>query len=67
VVGALCVWRAPRTPAGFALAAGLTHFSLYLFSTHAFCNEYYNVFGSLCIALALAGPAAAAPGAAEAL
>jgi hypothetical protein len=56
VVGALCVWRAPRTPAGFALAAGLTHFSLYLFSTHAFCNEYYNVFGSLCIVLALAEP-----------
>jgi hypothetical protein len=53
VVGALCVWRAPRTPAGFALAAGLTHFSLYLFSTHAFCNEYYNVFGSLCIVLGL--------------
>jgi hypothetical protein len=63
VVAVLCVWRAPRTPAGFALAAGLTHFSLYLFSTHAFCNEYFNVFGSLCIALGLSEPdsRAAAP------
>jgi hypothetical protein len=39
--------RAPRTPGGFALFAGATHFTLYVFSTHAFCNEYYNVIGAL--------------------
>ncbi|MBX3226376.1 MAG: hypothetical protein KIT84_44505 [Labilithrix sp.] len=43
--------RAPRTPGGFALMAGVTHFSLYIWSTHAFCNEYYNVFGALCCAV----------------
>jgi hypothetical protein len=57
-VWALVLWRAPRTPAGFALAAGATHFMLYFFSTHSFCNEYYNVLGSLCVGLAVwgAGP-----------
>jgi hypothetical protein len=52
LVCALGVWRAPRNASGFALVAAATHFSLYLFSTHAFCNEYYNVIGSLCVALA---------------
>ncbi|MFT3709462.1 MAG: hypothetical protein QM817_17645 [Archangium sp.] len=57
-VAALTLWRAPRSAAGFALAAGATHFMLYFLSTHAFCNEYYNVIGSLCVALAVwgAGP-----------
>jgi len=39
--------RAPRTPGGFALYAGVTHFTLYIWSTHAFCNEYFNVIGAL--------------------
>lgn len=51
---ALGLWRAPRRPYGFALLAAATHFTLYFFSTHAFCNEYYNVLGALCLALALA-------------
>jgi hypothetical protein len=55
VVGSVGLRFAPRSPAGFALLAGLTHFSLYLFSTHAFCNEYYNVLGALCIAFGVAG------------
>lgn len=48
----LGAWKAPRNVGGFALLTAATHFTLYLFSTHAFCNEYYNVIGSLCVALA---------------
>jgi hypothetical protein len=44
--------RAPRTPSGFAAGNALMHFTLYIFSTHAFCNEYYNVIGSLFCAVA---------------
>jgi uncharacterized membrane protein len=51
-VMALGLWKAPRSVSGFALLTAATHFTLYLFSTHAFCNEYYNVVGSLCVALA---------------
>lgn len=53
---ALGLWRVPRTPGGFALFAGATHFTLYLFSTHAFCNEYFNVIGALYCAVGLWGP-----------
>lgn len=53
VLGSL---RCPRTAGGFALMAGVTHFSLYIWSTHAFCNEYYNVFGALCCAVGSWGP-----------
>jgi hypothetical protein len=45
--------RAPPTPAGFALFAAVTHFTLYLWSTHAFCNEYYNVIGALLCSVAV--------------
>lgn len=47
--------RVPRTPGGFALLAGATHFTLYIWSTHAFCNEYYNVCGALACAVAAWG------------
>jgi hypothetical protein len=51
-VMALGLWRLPRSPFGFVALATATHFTLYAFSTHAFCNEYYNVLGGLCLALA---------------
>lgn len=51
-VALLGTWKAPRTVSGFALLTAAMHFTLYIFSTHAFCNEYYNVVGSLCVALA---------------
>jgi hypothetical protein len=51
--------RAPLTVGGFALLAGVTHFTLYIWSTHAFCNEYYNVVGSLWCAVAMWGAAPA--------
>jgi hypothetical protein len=37
---------------GLALLTAGVHFTLYLFSTHALCNEYYNVVGGLCVGLA---------------
>lgn len=55
-VAVLGAWRAPRTPGGFALLAGATHMTLYIWSTHAFCNEYYNVFGAVMCAVAAWGP-----------
>jgi hypothetical protein len=48
-------FRAPRTAGGFALFAAATHFTLYFFSTHAFCNEYFNVAGALFCAVAAWG------------
>ncbi len=51
------LWRAPRTPTGFAAMVAATHFTLYIFSVHAFCNEYYNVLGNLLVAVAVWAPA----------
>jgi hypothetical protein len=53
---ALGLWRAPRTATGFAALVAATHFTVYVFSTHAFCNEYYNVVGALCLAVAVWKP-----------
>ena len=60
---ALGIWRAPRTPAGFALAVALTLLVFFAFSKQAFVNYYYVVLGALCCALAAAGPEPAAPAA----
>lgn len=62
-VAALGSWKAPRTVSGFALLTAGMHFTLYIFSTHAFCNEYYNVVGSLCVALATWNAEESAPAA----
>jgi hypothetical protein len=52
----LCLWRAPRTPAGFAGSVGLVHLALFTFSKQAFANYYYFVIGAFCCAAALAAP-----------
>lgn len=57
---ALGLWRAPRTATGFAALVAAIHFTVYIFSTHAFCNEYYNVVGALCLAVAVWKPEAPA-------
>ncbi len=49
---ALIAWRAPKTPAGFALSAGLVYSVFFSFSKHAFCNHHFLVLGCACIALA---------------
>jgi hypothetical protein len=48
----LALWRAPRTPAGFALSVGLTFMVFFAFSKQAFCNYYYFIVATLCAALA---------------
>ena len=43
----LALWRLPRTPAGFAMAIGVTFFGFFLFNKQAFCNYYFFVVGAL--------------------
>jgi hypothetical protein len=52
----VCLWRAPRTPAGFAGSVGLVHLALFAFNKQAFTNYYYFVIGAFCCAAALAAP-----------
>jgi hypothetical protein len=49
---ALALWRAPRTPAGFGTAVGMTLFAFFLFNKQAFCNYYFFVIGTLCASVA---------------
>ena len=42
---ALALWRLPRTPAGFAMAIGVTFFGFFVFNKQAFCNYYFFVVG----------------------
>ncbi len=58
---ALALWRAPRTPGGFATAMALTYAAFFAFNKQAFCNYYYFVIGTLCCAVA-ANPMDAAGG-----
>jgi hypothetical protein len=57
---ALALWRAPRTPAGFAAATGWVYGVFFAFNKQAFSNYYLFVVGALCIALAASGPRATA-------
>ncbi|WP_157775535.1 hypothetical protein [Melittangium boletus] len=54
VVLGLCLWRAPRTPSGFAAATAMTYITFFAFNKQAFCNYYYFVVGALCVAVAVA-------------
>ena len=47
--------RAPRTPAGFALAAALAFGLFFAFNKQAFVNYYFFVIAALCCALAAGG------------
>jgi hypothetical protein len=53
----LALWRAPRSPSGFAAAVSLTYLCFFAFNKQAFVNYYYFVIGALCCAVA----ASAAP------
>ncbi len=64
-VTGLVVWRAPRTPAGFAWAVGTIYFAFFMLR-QGFCNYYWFVIATYALAMALAAPgsaraAAAAP------
>jgi hypothetical protein len=59
---ALGLWRAPRTPAGFAAASALSYGLFFAFGKQAFCNYYFLVLGMVCAALAAADLPAGAAG-----
>lgn len=52
---AFCLWRAARTPAGFAGSVGLVLLVFFAFSKQAFANYYFFVIGALCCAAAVTG------------
>ena len=53
IAGGLLVWRkAPRSPAGFALALGFVLMVLFAFSKKAFCNYYFFVLATLASSIA---------------
>jgi hypothetical protein len=45
------LWKAPRTPAGFAAALSLISLAFFAFNKQAFCNYYFFVIGAICCAL----------------
>lgn len=56
VVIGLALWRMPRTPAGFALALSATFLIFFAFNKQSFCNYYFFIIGSLCVAIAASQP-----------
>ena len=49
---AWCLWRNPRTPAGFASALAVSFFFFVSFAKQAFANYYSLIIGTLCIVIA---------------
>jgi hypothetical protein len=56
---ALILWRAPRTPAGFAASVGFVAVGFFSLSKQAFLNYHYFAIGALACAAAVAGVSAA--------
>ena len=62
-IGALAIWRAPRTPFGFAASLGLLLLVFFAFSRQGSANYHFAVIGILCAAVAASRiDAARAPG-----
>jgi hypothetical protein len=59
VATGLSVWRAPRTPAGFAASGSLVLLVFFAFAKQAFCNYYFMIIGCMCCAMAALSQAAA--------
>jgi hypothetical protein len=59
----LCLWRAPRTPAGFATSTCLVLLCFFAFAKQAFCNYYYVILAAGCCAVAALRPERPRPGA----
>lgn len=51
-VGALALWRLPRTPAGYALGVAALFLAFFVLNKQAFANYYFFVIGALCTAVA---------------
>ena len=49
---AYCLWRNPRTPAGFAGSVAVCLFLFIAFNKQAFTNYYDCIIGSICVAAA---------------
>lgn len=56
-VGGLALWRAARTPAGFALGVSALFLAFFVLNKQAFANYYFFVIGALCVAVAATDPA----------
>jgi hypothetical protein len=56
VMVVLVLWRAPRTPAGFAGGVAVTMLVFFSVNKQAFCNYYFLVLGALACAAAAAQP-----------
>ena len=56
VVMVLALWRAARTPAGFALGVSALFLAFFVLNKQAFANYYFFVVGALCVAVAAAEP-----------
>jgi hypothetical protein len=54
VIMGLALWRAARTPAGFALGVAATFLAFFVLNKQAFANYYFFVIGALCVAVAAA-------------
>jgi len=50
----LCLWRAPRSVAGFSLSIAVCLLGFFLFGKQAFCNYFHLVLGAVCVAIASA-------------
>jgi len=61
VASALALWRAPRTPAGFAASIAFVYGVFFALNKQAFSNYYYFVVGALCVALAAHSRTSAPP------
>jgi hypothetical protein len=53
---ALVLWKAPRTPAGFAMGVTLVTTLFFAFSKQAFANYYYFTIATACWAVVAAEP-----------
>jgi hypothetical protein len=56
LVGGLALWRAPRTPSGFALGVAALFLAFFVLNKQAFANYYFFVVGALCVAAAAVEP-----------
>ncbi len=61
VASAVALWRAPRTPAGFAVSIAFVYGVFFALNKQAFSNYYYLVVGALCVALAAQSRTSAPP------
>ncbi len=57
---ALVLWRAPRTPQGFALAVTVVLGVFFAFNKQSFCNYWFLVLGTSALAVAAGMPRATA-------